>query len=73
VGVMVEYLQFWEVLLNVELEPGHQDTHYWRFTTNKKYSAKVAYEGLFWGQLNLSIMNGSGRLGLQQSVGIFYG
>jgi hypothetical protein len=50
-GVMVEYLQFWEVLLNVELEPGHQDTHYWRFTTNKKYSAKVAYEGLFWGSV----------------------
>jgi hypothetical protein len=51
VGVMVEYLQLWEVLLNVELQPGHQDTHFWRFTANKRYSAKVAYEGLFWGSV----------------------
>jgi hypothetical protein len=35
VGVMVEYLQLWEVLLNVELQPGHQDTHFWRFTAYK--------------------------------------
>jgi hypothetical protein len=25
-----------------------QDTHFWRFTANKQYSAKAAYEGLFW-------------------------
>jgi hypothetical protein len=51
VGVMVEYLQLWEVLLNVELQSGHQDTHFWRFTANKQYSAKAKYEGLFWGSI----------------------
>jgi hypothetical protein len=51
VGVMVEYLQLWEVLLNVELQLGHQDTHFWRFTANKQYSAKATYEGLLWGSV----------------------
>jgi hypothetical protein len=35
----------------VELQPGEHDTHFWRFTTNKQYSTKVAYEGLFWGSV----------------------
>jgi hypothetical protein len=51
VGVLVEYLQLWEVLQIVELQPGVQDNHFWRFTANRKYSAKAAYEGLFWGSV----------------------
>jgi hypothetical protein len=51
VGVLVEYLQLWEVLQIVELQPGVQDSHFWRFTENRNYLAKAAYEGLFWGSV----------------------
>jgi hypothetical protein len=51
VGVLVEYLQLWEVLQIVELQPGVQDNHFWRFTENRKYLAKTTYEGLFWGSV----------------------
>jgi hypothetical protein len=48
---MVEYMQLWETRLIVELQPGEQDTHFWRFTKNKQYSVKVAHEGLFSGSV----------------------
>jgi hypothetical protein len=51
VGVLVEYLQLWEVLQIVELQPGVQDNHFWRFTENRKYLVKTTYEGLFWGSV----------------------
>jgi hypothetical protein len=35
VGVLVEYLQLWEVLQIVELQPGVQDNHFWRFSENR--------------------------------------
>jgi hypothetical protein len=46
-----EYLQLWEELQSVELQPGVQDIHFWRFAENRKYSTKSAYEGLFWGSV----------------------
>jgi hypothetical protein len=68
----VEYLQLWEALLTVELQSEDHDTHSRRFTENKQYSAKVAYEGLFWGRFSLSIMKGFGKPWPLQSVSISY-
>jgi hypothetical protein len=63
VGVLVEYLQLWEVLQIVELQPGVQDSHFWRFTENRNYLAKAAYEGLFGVQFSLCPMKGFGKAG----------
>jgi hypothetical protein len=51
VGVLHEYLKLWEELQAVELQLGVQDIHFWRFAENRQYSAKSAYEGLFWGSV----------------------
>jgi hypothetical protein len=41
VGVLIEYLQVWETLQSVQLQHGVQDIHFWRFTENRKYTAKA--------------------------------
>jgi hypothetical protein len=51
VGVMAEFLQLWDIFLNIQLQPGVNDTHFWRLATNRQYSAKVAYEGFFVGSV----------------------
>jgi hypothetical protein len=47
VGVLVEYLQLWDLLSAVKLQPEIEDKH-------GNYSAKVAYEGLFMGSIYFS-------------------
>jgi hypothetical protein len=51
VGVLVEYLQLWNILGEVELQPDARDSHLWRFAANGKFSVKSAYEGLFHGSI----------------------
>jgi hypothetical protein len=73
VGVLVEYLQLWEVLQIVELKPGVQDSHFWRFTENRKYSAKAAYEAFFGVQFSLSPMKGFGKAGRLLNADTLFG
>jgi hypothetical protein len=54
VGVMVEYLQLWDLLQEVVLQPEVEDTYFWRLSPTGQYSAKLAYEGLFLGATNFS-------------------
>jgi len=49
VQVLIEYLHLWDLLSNIELQPGEEDTHIWRFSTSGVYSTKSAYEALFIG------------------------
>jgi hypothetical protein len=51
VGVIVEYLHMWDILSSVGLQQEVQDSHFWRFTTNGKFSVKSAYEGFFCGSV----------------------
>jgi hypothetical protein len=51
VGVMVEYLQLCDLLQEIALQPEMEDTHFWRLSPIGKYSAKLAYEGLFLGAI----------------------
>jgi hypothetical protein len=51
VGVIIEFLHLWDILSNFELQPEVSDIHFWRFTANGQYSAKVAHEGLFLGSI----------------------
>lgn len=54
VNVLLEYLQLWDLLENVELQPEVEDTHIWQFSSSGLYSAKSAYEALFTGSTQFS-------------------
>jgi hypothetical protein len=49
VEVLADYLDLWDVILTVNINPHREDKHIFRFAHNGKYSAKVAYESLFIG------------------------
>lgn len=51
VGIFTDYLQLWDLLSDVELQPQVDDCHTFRFASNGKYSAKVAYNCLFFGSI----------------------
>lgn len=45
----LEYLQLWDLLENMELQPEINDTHIWQFSSTGQYSTKSAYEAFFIG------------------------
>jgi hypothetical protein len=49
IEIIVEYIQLWELLLDIQLQPEVEDTHFWRLSTNEKYSTKLGYDHLFMG------------------------
>ncbi|WVZ76728.1 hypothetical protein U9M48_024677 [Paspalum notatum var. saurae] len=49
VAALVEYLQLWDILSQIVLDPEVEDRHIWRFSSSGQYSAKSAYEGFFQG------------------------
>lgn len=49
VGVIVEYLLIWDLLLDIELHPEVEDSHIWKLSLSGQYSAESAYEGFFFG------------------------
>ena len=51
VGALVDYVNLWDMLDSVELQPGTEDRHFFRLSANGKYSAKAAYEGFFCGSI----------------------
>ncbi|TVU04225.1 hypothetical protein EJB05_50204, partial [Eragrostis curvula] len=51
IGVIVEYLHLWDILLDLELQHGVNDTHFWRLSSNGVYSAKSAHESMFLGSI----------------------
>jgi hypothetical protein len=49
VEVLADFLDLWDVILTVNINPQREDKHIFSFAHNGKYSAKVAYESLFIG------------------------
>jgi hypothetical protein len=49
VGVLAYYLKLWDCLSGIELHPLIEDKHIFSVAPDGKYSAKVAYKGLFLG------------------------
>jgi hypothetical protein len=43
----VDYLQLWNLLSEVVLQPEIEDKHIFSLARDGKYSAKTAYEGFF--------------------------
>jgi hypothetical protein len=52
VGVLIDYLQLWEMLSAIELQPGVEDRHIFSIVPDGMYSAKSAYNGLFMGSVS---------------------
>jgi hypothetical protein len=48
-GINVDYIQVWDLLLEVQLQPEVEDIHKWRLAASGQYSAKSSYESLFLG------------------------
>jgi hypothetical protein len=49
VEVLADFLDLWDAILTVNVNPQREDKHIFSFAHNGKYSAKVAYESLFIG------------------------
>ena len=43
VGVIVDYLHLWNLLMDFQLQLEVEDRHSWRLSSNGQYSAKSAY------------------------------
>jgi hypothetical protein len=54
VGVLVDYLQLWNLLSEIVLQPTIEDKHVFSIASDGNYLAKVAYEGLFMGSVYFS-------------------
>jgi hypothetical protein len=69
VGVLTEFLQLWDTLQGVSLQPDNEDTHTWRLTSNGQYSTKSTYDALFLGGApSLAHERGFGRHGPLQNA-----
>ena len=55
VGVLVDYLNLWELLSEIVLQPEVEDKHIFSIAADGKYSAKSAYEGLFAGSTSFGL------------------
>lgn len=44
---LMEYLESWDILSDVELHGGIQDKHIWRLSDSGEYTANSAYEAFF--------------------------
>lgn len=49
--MLVEYLELWDLVTEVELQPDVSDIRRWRFTESGQYSSKSAYRSLFIGSI----------------------
>jgi hypothetical protein len=49
VAIIVEYIELWDLLEEVQLQQDVDDTHIWRLYASGLYSVKSAYHSLFLG------------------------
>ena len=48
---LLQYLDLWDILNEVELNEEFPDKHIWRFSSSGNYTAKSAYNTLFQGAI----------------------
>jgi len=58
VAVLSEYLDVWDLIQEVVLQPDVEDVHKWRFEASGQFSTRSAYKAL----LNVSIYFAAGKL-----------
>jgi hypothetical protein len=54
VVVLSEYLDLWDLLAEVVLQPEIEDSHIWQFAPTGQYSAKSAYGAMFIGAVQFN-------------------
>jgi hypothetical protein len=47
IEALMEYLELWDIISDVELHGGIQDKHIWRLSASREYTAKIAYDAFF--------------------------
>jgi hypothetical protein len=52
VVVLAEFLDIWDLVQEILLQPEVEDVHKWRFEASGQFSTKSAYEALFHGAIN---------------------
>jgi hypothetical protein len=52
--VLYEYVNLWEKLKNMQLNPMESDRFVWRWTPNGQYSASLAYHAYFVGMTSMA-------------------
>jgi hypothetical protein len=63
VGAIVDYLQLWDLLSEVVLQPEVDHKHIFSLARDGKYSSKTTYEGFFTGSLRFwPLSSGMGNL-----------
>jgi hypothetical protein len=68
VGVLTDYLQLWDLISAIELQPEVEDKHIFSIAPNGAYSAKSTYEGLFPGSVGLAKMSFFHMVGCPEEV-----
>jgi hypothetical protein len=48
---LMDYLILWDIISEVELQVGVQDTHIWKLSNSGQYTAKSTYDALFQGAI----------------------
>ncbi|KAK1564018.1 hypothetical protein QYE76_017985 [Lolium multiflorum] len=54
-AALSEFFLLWQRLANIQLDPEREDVLLWRWSTDDIYSAKLAYEAFFAGQVRASV------------------
>jgi hypothetical protein len=73
VGVLVDYMQLWELLEDFQLQPEVEDKHIFSIAANGAYSAKTTMRVSSLVRLPSPTMTRCGKLGLRLNVGFSYG
>jgi hypothetical protein len=67
IDIIVDYIQVWELINELQLLPEVVDAHRWRLDSTGQYSSKSAYDNLFLGA-TLFLVRESGSLGHHPNV-----
>jgi hypothetical protein len=68
IGVIVDYLHLWDLLMDFQLHQEVEDRHLWRLSSKGQYKTKLAYEGFFLGSTLFDHGKGSGNHGHHPNV-----
>jgi hypothetical protein len=73
VGSLIDYLHLWDLLSNIELQPGREDRHILVWQLMAFIQQRRLTRVFSWGQALLGTIAGFGNLGLPQNANSSFG